>query len=110
MSNISNTAHLSGRLGKNVELITFDDGVVKARFPLATTESFSNAEGEKVTRTQWHDIVAWDDIALELEDLHLGDHVSVRGSITYRTYEDGEGVTRYVTEILADSIYKITRP
>ena len=48
---------------KDAETITFDDGKVKARFPVATNESFRNGEGERVERTQWHDVVAWGGLA-----------------------------------------------
>jgi single-strand DNA-binding protein len=52
MNALRNKVQLIGRLGKDAETITFDDGKVKARFPLATNEHFRNSEGEKVERTQ----------------------------------------------------------
>ena len=60
MNALRNKVQLIGRLGKDAETITFDDGKVKARFPVATNEQFRNGEGEKVERTQWHDVIAWD--------------------------------------------------
>ena len=63
MNALRNKVQLIGRLGKDAETITFDDGKVKARFPVATNETFRNSEGEKVERTQWHDVVAWGGLA-----------------------------------------------
>ena len=57
MNALRNKVQLIGRLGKAVEVMTFDDGKVKARFPVATNEVFKNKEGEKMERTQWHDVV-----------------------------------------------------
>ena len=57
MNALRNKVQLIGRLGKAAETITFDDGKVKARFPVATNEHFRNGEGEKVERTQWHDVI-----------------------------------------------------
>ena len=63
MNALRNKVQMIGRLGKDAEMITFDDGKVKARFPVATNESFRNGEGERVERTQWHDVVAWGGLA-----------------------------------------------
>ena len=90
---------LIGRLGKDAETITFDDGKVKARFPAATNETSRNGEGEKVERTQWHDVVAWGGLA----------EVAVEGRLTYRTYEDGEGHTRYITEVVAGEMLMLEK-
>ena len=97
MNALRNKVQLIGRLGKDVEVMTFDDGKVKARFPVATNEVFKNKEGEKVERTQWHDVVTWGGLA-EVAGQHLkkGLEVAVEGRLSYRTYEDGEGHTRYI--------------
>ena len=96
MNALRNKVQLIGRLGKDAETITFDDGKVKARFPVATNETFRNGEGEKVERTQWHDVVAWGGLAeVAGQYLKKGAEVAVEGRLTYRTYEDGEGQTRY---------------
>ena len=102
MNALRNKVQLIGRLGKDAETITFDDGKVKARFPVATNETFRNSEGEKVERTQWHDVVAWGGLAeVAGQYLKKGAEVAVEGRLTYRTYEDGEGQTRYITEVVA---------
>ena len=106
MSLFSNKVQLIGRLGNDVEMITFDDGKTKSRFPIACTETH---EG-KVTRTAWHDIVAWEDTAFECSKLSKGDTVCVEGRLNYRTYEDGDGVTRYITEIVIYDVMKFEDP
>ena len=110
MNALRNKVQLIGRLGKAVEVMTFDDGKVKARFPVATNEVFKNKEGEKVERTQWHDVVAWGGLA-EVAGQHLkkGFEVAVEGRLSYRTYEDGEGHTRYITEVVANEMLMLDR-
>ena len=110
MNALRNKVQLIGRLGKDAETITFDDGKVKARFPLATNEHFRNSEGEKVERTQWHDVVAWGGLAeVAGEHLRKGLEIAVEGRLTYRTYEDGEGQTRYITEVVANEMLMLEK-
>ena len=98
MNALRNKVQLIGRLGKDAETITFDDGKVKARFPVATNESFRNGEGERVERTQWHDVVAWGGLAeVAGQYLKKGAEVAVEGRLIYRTYEDGEAFGRVMT-------------
>ena len=105
MNALRNKVQLIGRLGKDAETITFDDGKVKARFPVATNEQFRNGEGEKVERTQWHDVIAWGGLAeVAGQYLRKGAEVALEGRLTYRTYEDGEGQTRYITEVVANEL------
>ena len=110
MNALRNKVQLIGRLGKDAETITFEDGKVKARFPLATNEHFRNKEGEKVERTQWHDVVAWGGLA-EVAGQHLrkGLEIAVEGRLTYRTYEDGEGQTRSITEVVANEMLMLEK-
>ena len=63
MNALRNKVQLIGRLGKDPELMSFDEGKVKCAFPVATNESFRNGEGERVERTQWHDVVMWGALA-----------------------------------------------
>ena len=110
MNALRNKVQLIGRLGKDAETITFDDGKVKARFPVATNESFRNGEGERVERTQWHDVVAWGGLAeVAVQYLKKGAEVAVEGRLTYRTYEDGEGQTRYITEVVAGEMLMLEK-
>ena len=110
MNALRNKVQLIGRLGKDAETITFDDGKVKARFPVATNETFRNSEGEKVERTQWHDVVAWGGLAeVAGQYLKKGAEVAVEGRLTYRTYEDGEGQTRYITKVVAGEMLMLEK-
>ena len=100
-----NKVILVGNLGKNPEVKYLDNGVAVANFSLATTESYKNKEGERVSQTEWHNIVLWRGLAEVAEKyLKKGASVYVEGKIKTRKWEDKEGVTRYSTEILADSM------
>lgn len=110
MNALRNKVQLIGRLGKDAEVVTFDDGKVKARFPVATNEVFKNHEGDKVERTQWHDVVTWGGLAeVAAQYLKKGAEVAVEGRLTYRTYEDGQGHTRYVTEVVANEMLMLEK-
>ena len=110
MNALRNKVQLIGRLGKDAETITFDDSKVKARFPVATNVQFRNGEGEKVERTQWHDVIAWGGLAeVAGQYLRKGAEVALEGRLTYRTYEDGEGQTRYITEVVANELLMLEK-
>jgi single-strand DNA-binding protein len=100
MSRSLNKAILIGNLGADPEVRTTAGGTRVAGFSLATSRSWTDREGQPQERTEWHRIVAWDKLADIAEQfLHKGDRVYVEGEIQSRSYEDKEGVTRYVTEI-----------
>jgi single-strand DNA-binding protein len=110
MNALRNKVQLIGRLGKDPELMSFDEGKTKCSFPVATNEVFRNSEGERVERTQWHDIVIWDALAdVAGQYLKKGAEIAIEGRLCYRTYEDGEGNTRYVTEIVASEMLMLDR-
>ena len=99
-----NRVLLIGNLGKDPEVITFDNGVKKASFPLATSESYKNKEGNRVDQTEWHNIVMWRGLAEICEKyLHKGDQIFIEGKIRTRSYEV-DGVKKYITEIFADNM------
>ncbi len=100
MSRSLNKALLIGNLGADPEVRTTTGGTRVAGFSLATSRSWTDREGQPQERTEWHRIVAWDKLAEIAEQfLHKGDRVYVEGEIQHRSYEDKDGVTRYVTEI-----------
>tara|TARA_B100000900_G_scaffold341639_1_gene304756 strand:+ start:248 stop:658 length:411 start_codon:yes stop_codon:yes gene_type:complete len=100
-----NKVILVGNLGKDPEVRYLDSGVAVANFSLATTENYKNKEGERVSQTEWHNIVFWRGLAEVAEKyLKKGDSVYVEGKIRTRKWEDKEGNTRYSTEILADNM------
>jgi single-strand DNA-binding protein len=97
-----NKVVLMGNLGKDPEVKTFEKNK-KASFSLATSETFKK-DGEKQTKTEWHNIVCWSGVA-ELAEKYLkkGSSILVEGKITYRNYEKDEKKV-YVTEIVATDI------
>jgi single-strand DNA-binding protein len=100
-----NKVILIGNLGKDPEVRYLDSGVAVANFSLATTESYKNKEGERVSQTEWHNIVLWRGLAEVAEKwLKKGSSVYIEGKIRSRKWEDKEGNTRYTTEILANNM------
>lgn len=100
MSERNNRVFLVGFLGADPELKETTTGKKVAHLKLATNDSYQNSQGEKVTETQWHSLVAWGKLAEKAEmELQKGAEVSMEGKISYRSYVDKEGLKRYVTEI-----------
>ena len=98
-----NKAILVGRLGKDVEYRTLDNGGV-ANFTIATSETYKDKSGEKKESTQWHNIVAWGKLAeLASKYLSKGDAVYVEGKITNESYEK-DGAIKYITKIVAKEL------
>ena len=105
MNALRNKVQLIGNLGNNPEVITLESGKKLAKFSIATNESYKNAQGEKVTDTQWHNVIAWNKTAEIVEKyLSKGNEVAVEGKLTSRSYEDKEGVKKYITEIVVNEL------
>jgi single-strand DNA-binding protein len=107
-----NKVILVGNVGKDPEIKYFDNDNVKANFPLATSErGYTAANGTQVPeRTEWHNIVCWKGLAQIVEKfIKKGTQVYVEGKIRSRSYEDQNGMKRYITEIYADSIEILSR-
>ena len=101
MNSLRNKVQLIGHLGADVELKTLDNGNSVARISLATNEYYKNKAGEKVTDTTWHNIVAWGKTAeLANQLLKKGSEVALEGKLSNRSYEDKEGVKKYVSEVV----------
>lgn len=100
-----NKAILVGNLGKDPEIRTIDSGRKVAQFPLATTETYKDKNGQRVDQTEWHNVVFWGAIADVIEKyLKKGSQIYVEGRIRTRSYEDKEGVKKYITEIMGDKM------
>ncbi|TAL60631.1 MAG: single-stranded DNA-binding protein [Bacteroidetes bacterium] len=100
-----NKVILVGNVGKDPVIRYFDKGVAKATFPLATSESYTNQQGETITSTEWHNIVLWRALAEVTEKtVKKGAQLYIVGKIKTRSYVDKEGVNKYITEILADTL------
>lgn len=110
MSNIRNSVQLIGNIGKELNMTTFDSGNKKLSVPIATNDYYTNNKGEKVQQTEWHNIVAWGKTAeLMSNTLQKGHEVAIQGKLTNRSYTDKEGQTKYVTEIVVNEFYKLTK-
>src|SRR4051812_39922766 len=97
---LKNKVQLIGNLGSAPEIRTLDGGKKLARFSMATSESYRNQKGEKVTETQWHNVVAWGKVAEIAEKyLNKGSEVAVEGKLINRSYTDKEGNKKYITEV-----------
>jgi len=105
-----NKVILVGNVGKDPVIRYFDKGVAKATFPLATSESYTNQQGETITSTEWHNIVLWRALAEVAEKtVKKGSQVYVVGKIKTRSYVDKDGNNKYITEILADTLLLLDR-
>ena len=92
MNSLRNKVQLIGNLGNDPEIVLLENGSKLAKFSIATNESYKNAEGEKVTDTQWHNIVAWGKTAEIVENyLIKGKEVAIEGKLVSRSYETKEG-------------------
>ncbi len=99
-----NKVILIGNLGKDPDIMTFENGVKRAVFSLATSESYKDKEGNKVDQTEWHNIVLWRGLAEVAEKfLKKGAQIYLEGKIRTRSYEV-EGQKRYTTEIYGDNM------
>jgi len=95
-----NKVILKGNLGKDPEVKTFDWGKV-AKFSLATKESYKNKDGQKISQTEWHNVIFKGSICDVIEEyLKKGNEVLVEGKIVTRTYKDKNGVDHWATEII----------
>ena len=98
-----NKVILVGNVGKDPELRHLDSGVAVASFPLATSESYIAKNGDKVSTTEWHNIVLWRGLA-EVAEKYVtkGKQLYIEGKIRTRSWDDKDGNKRYMTEIVAD--------
>jgi single-strand DNA-binding protein len=105
-----NKAMLIGNLGKDPEVKTLDNGAKIATFPLATTETYKDRDGNKQSRTEWHNIVLWRGLA-DVAELYCrkGGQVYIEGRLSTRKWDDKDGHTRYTTEIIGDNMVLLSR-
>jgi len=97
---LKNKVQLIGNLGNAPEIKTTEGGKKLARFSMATNESYRNAKGEKITETQWHNLVAWGKVADIAEKfLVKGSEIAIEGKLMNRNYIDKAGVKKYITEV-----------
>lgn len=105
-----NKVLLIGNVGKDPDIRHLESGSSVATFSLATTEKFKDRNGELKENTEWHNIVAWRQLAdLASNYIKKGTQIFVEGRIQTRSWDDQSGNKRYTTEILASSIQLLGR-
>lgn len=106
-----NKVMLIGHLGKDPEIISFDNGTKKMSVTLATSERYRDRNGEWAEQTDWHNLVAWGNLALDIAEKRRnyvkGDFMYVEGRLKTRQYVDSQNVNRYVTEVVVDKMMNI---
>jgi len=109
--NIKNHVQLVGRLGANPEVKVLESGKELARFQLAVNESYTKASGEKVSKVQWHSIIAWGHLAGIAEQiLQKGTQVTIDGKLLNHMFTNKAGEKRSATEIVANELFVVGRP
>lgn len=105
-----NKVILVGNVGKDPEIKYLDNGVAVCNFSLATSETYTNKNNERVTQTEWHSIVLWRKLA-EIAETYVkkGMQLYIEGQIRTRSWEDKDGIKRYTTEIYGDSMQMLGR-
>ena len=105
MSTLRNSVKLIGNVGQVPEIKTLENGRKVANFSMATNEIYFNKDGERVTQTYWHNLVAWGKTAEIIENyVDKGKEIAIEGKLTNRSYETKDGQRRYVTEILVNEV------
>ena len=108
MSDMKNQIQLIGNLGRDPEINETPDGKKVSRVSIATNESYKNKDGERVTKTEWHNLVAWGAKASYFEKYcQKGSKVGIRGKIQHRKYEGKDGAQKNFTEIVVQEILSL---
>ena len=109
MSNFKNTVQLVGNLGSDPEIRQTSSGKKVGRVSLATNDNYTDKNGERKKRTEWHNLVAWDGRADYMEKyLHKGSYVGVQGRIAHRTYEGKDGNKKHYTEVIVKEFLNLS--
>jgi len=105
-----NKVILVGNVGKDPEVRYLDEGTVLCKFPMATSEVYKNRSGERVTNTEWHNIILGRGLAQVAEKyVKKGDQLYIEGRIRTRSYDDRDGNKKYFTEIIGDNMQMLGR-
>ncbi len=111
MSTLRNKVQLVGHLGNDPIIKTTSTGTNYSILRLATNDLFKNKAGEWVEEVQWHTLVVWGNQNTTIEKkCQRGTKLMVEGKLTYRNYENAEGLKQYVTEIKVDSFMILSDP
>jgi single-strand DNA-binding protein len=105
-----NKVILVGNLGKDPEVRVLESGTKVAKFTMATNENYRDKNNEWQTATEWHNVILWRYLAESAErQLKKGSLVYIEGKLTHRKYQDKDGVDRYVTEVVANTMRSLER-
>jgi single-strand DNA-binding protein len=105
-----NKVILVGNVGKDPETRYLDESTAISKFPLATSETYKNRSGERVSNTEWHNVVLWRGLAQVAEKyVKKGTQLYIEGRIKTRSYDDAEGNKKYITEIVGDQMQLLGR-
>ena len=100
-----NKVILVGNVGKDPETRYLDESTAITKFPLATSETYKNKSGERVSNTEWHNVVLWRGLAQVAEKyVKKGTQIYIEGRIKTRSYDDADGNRKYITEIVGDQM------
>lgn len=110
MAGTLNKVMLIGNLGKDPEIMHFDNGGSLVKFPIATSETYTNREGQRITNTEWHNIVINAKGLVDVAHKYLkkGHKVYLEGRIKTRKWQDQTGADRYTTEIQVNQMTMLT--
>ncbi|WP_346237878.1 single-stranded DNA-binding protein [Niabella insulamsoli] len=105
-----NRVMLIGNLGKDPEVQLLEGNIAVAKFPLATTETFKDRTGKLVSQTEWHTVVLWRGLAdLAQKFLHKSSLVYIEGRLRTRSWEDKDGVKKYITEVVGENLIMLDK-
>lgn len=105
MSTLRNKVQLIGNVGREPEILNLESGKKLAKFSVATDENYKNGNGEKITDTQWHNVVAWGKTAELVEKyVNKGKQVGIEGKLTSRSWDDKDGNKRFITEVVCNEL------
>lgn len=105
MNNLSNKVQLIGNLGQDPEIVNLNDGKKLVKFSVATTDRYTNKQGEQITDTQWHRVVAFNNAAnIISEYVKKGNKIGLEGKLVTRQWEDKEGKKQYTTEVVCNQV------
>lgn len=100
-----NKVILVGNVGKDPDTRYLEGGTAVCSFPLATSETYRNRDGERISNTEWHNIVLWRGLAEVAEKyVKKGSQLYIEGRIRTRSWDDRDGNKRYTTEIVGDNM------
>ena len=102
---MKNRVQLIGHVGQEPEIKTLEAGKKLANLSIATNEVYYKDNGDKVEKTEWHRVIAWGKTAEIIEKyVTKGKELAIDGKLTYKSYDDKDGIKRYITEIVANEV------